>query len=186
MYFPALRSPFLACFLNSFLPPFTNTFVALLTVDTALSSLIALTLLPIAPVNAPKPVATTASKIFSPVVRLASPQFDEMLSIREVAAPTIAPPTFGNPAPATAPQIPLTTTFPISTLPPSCNCVITEVATLTAAPATAPINHANSPVGSIPMIGLFSQYANILALRKPLASVVAKVSALMNRQLAKS
>ena len=36
------------------------------------------------------------------------------------------------------------------------------------------------------MIGLFSQYANILALRKPLASVVAKVSALMNRQLAKS
>ena len=45
---------------------------------------------------------------------------------------------------------------------------------------------AKYPSGSLLFTGLFSQYANILALRKPLASVVAKVSALMNRQLAKS
>mgnify|MGYP006934288396 CR=1 FL=1 len=42
------------------------------------------------------------------------------------------------------------------------------------------------PATSILFTGLFSQYANMLALRKPFASVVAKVSALINRQLAKS
>lgn len=36
------------------------------------------------------------------------------------------------------------------------------------------------------MIGLFSQYANILQLRKLPAFVVAYASALINRQLAKS
>lgn len=45
-----------------------------------------------------------------------------------------------------------------------------------AAPVAAPIKvFKNSPSGSLLPIGLFLQYANILALRKPLTSVVAKV-----------
>ena len=90
--------------------------------------------------------------------------------------------------PDTAPTAAAFIKSPVEIGEPAMFALIAAEAAATPAPTKVLITSDSGelPSGSTRMIGLFSQYANILALRKPLASVVAKVSALMNRQLAKS
>ena len=93
---------------------------------------------------------------------------------------TTAAPTVNTAASAIAPQMPpfkAPVNAPAKTFPPFKLALNAPVSPPIIAPEIAPNN---SPVGSARIIGLFSQYANILALRTPLTSVDMNVSAFMN------